>query len=88
MMMLRLSTMGRTDLVEALAAIQRANEWTDAEMARRLEVSASMWSLIQRRRRRFGGKGLRQVLRRFPELRDAVTNYLEAGLDELTTVSG
>jgi hypothetical protein len=79
--------MGRTDLVDALVAIQEANDWTDAEMARRLEVSPSMWSLIQRRRRRFGSKGLGQVIRRFPELRDAVTNYLDAGLEELTAVS-
>ena len=81
------SSMGRSDLVEALVAIQRANGWDDAEMARRLEVSPSMWSLVSRRRRGFGRKGLRSVLQRFPQLRDAVTRYLEAEMEELTAVS-
>jgi transcriptional regulator with XRE-family HTH domain len=63
-------------LVQALVAIQRANGWTDGDMAKRLGVPRQHWNYIRRGQRGLGVQTLGRIASAFPELRDAARFFV------------
>lgn len=80
----QMADMQDSDLVRALIALQRAQGWTDGQMAAQLGVERSMWSLVRRGKRRPGNRVLAGVDRRFPDLRPLIPLFLRQTVPTVT----
>jgi len=70
--------MSHNGLIARLEDIQQAHGWTDQEMADRLGIHRTFWTLTRSGQRRPGTKFLRGVISAFPELTAEAISYLEA----------
>lgn len=72
------------DFIDCLVRTKDLSGLTDGKFAVKLGVDPSTWSLIKRRRNRPGTRFLQSVVREFPELEDAVSDYLGIRRNYLT----
>ena len=63
--------MENTQLIDALAAIQIANGWSDQQMATTIGIDRRQWNMARRGRRGLGRRSLRGIAQAFPQLREA-----------------
>lgn len=78
--------MATAPLVQALEAIQRANGWTDGEMAKRLGMPRQHWNYIRRGQRGLGVQTLGRIALAFPELREAARFFVVPDSPTVATV--
>lgn len=78
--------MATAPLVQALEAIQRANGWTDGEMAKRLGMPRQHWNYIRRGQRGLGVQTLGRIASAFPELREAARFFVVPDSPRVATV--
>ncbi|HXI15467.1 MAG TPA: helix-turn-helix transcriptional regulator [Chloroflexota bacterium] len=67
---------GRVPLIDTLAGLQQANNWTDGQMAAKLGIGRPMWRFLRCGLRQPGVETLRGIALAFPSLASAVRAYV------------
>ena len=71
--------MGQEEFIKIVKLQQRYNllKFSDAELARHLGISPTLWCRLQRGERKITVDVLRKIIRQFPSLQGAVLEFLQ-----------